>query len=107
MRINPVNSHSIFIKRTGFTQKHPSALKRFKRETRLPSLPKDPRAAVRRMLERKSNFHRQIGSSFEKLKNPRAAIRAYEHAKHYTPSDMSLFKNSLRIRINFFRELKA
>jgi hypothetical protein len=111
MRINQINVNSIFVRKPGPTQKQPPvltpALRGSQRGVGLSNFSRETREAVRKMLGRKSDFHRGLGKSFEKLNNPRAAIRAYEHAKHYAPADMTLVKETLKVRASFFRELRA
>ncbi len=111
MRISQINVNSIFVRKPGPTQKQPAVLtpasRRSQRGIGLSDFSRESRKAVRKMLVLKSNFHRGLGKSFEKLNNPRAAIRAYEHAKHYAPADMTLVKETLKVRSSFFRELRA
>jgi hypothetical protein len=111
MQIYQVRLNSIFIDKPGVRQKQPPVLtpssRRSERGTELADFERETRGSVRRMLDRKSEFHRGLGQSFEKLSNIRAAIRAYEHAKHYAPADMTPVKEALELRTNFFRELRA
>ena len=110
MRISQININPIVARKPDSTQKPPlltPASWRARREAGLSDFSRETREAVRKMLVRKSDFHRGLGRSFEKLNNPRAAIRAYEHAKHYTPADITLVKDTLKARTNFFRELWA
>ncbi len=111
MQIYQVRLNSIFINKPGARQKPPPVMtpssRKSERGTELVDFSRETRGAVRQMLNRKSEFHRGLGQSFVKLNNTRAAIRAYEHAKHYAPADMTLVNEALRLRTNLFRELRA
>ncbi len=82
-------------------------MKRFQRQVRLPQLPENPRGAFRALLNRQSIFHSHRGKTFEKLDNTRAAISAYEKAKYYKPSDVSLAKQVQNLRLERLQNLKA
>ncbi len=82
-------------------------MKRFQRQVRLPRLPENPRDSLRSLLNRQRDFHFQRGKLYEKMQNPRAAISAYEKAKYYKPSDISLVKQVHNIRLDRIQNLKA
>jgi len=82
-------------------------IKRFHRQVRLPQLPENPRSAFRALLTRQSIFHSHRGKTFEKLDNTRAAISAYQKAKFYKPSDVSLAKQVQNLRLERLQNLKA
>lgn len=82
-------------------------MKRFQKQIRLPLLTENPRSAFRALLNRQSSFHSHRGKTFEKLDNTRAAISAYEKAKYYKPSDISLAKQVHGLRLERLQNLKA
>lgn len=84
-----------------------SPMKRFQKDVRLPQLPEDPRGALRSFLDRQRNFHFHRGKIYEKMHNTRAAISAYERAKYYKPSDVSLVKQVQDLRIDRLQNLKV
>ncbi len=105
--ISPFPKRSLSSFRATVNKTPLAPMKRFQTQVRLPRLPENPRVAFSALLNRQSIFHSHRGKTFEKLGNTRAAISAYEKAKYYKPSDISLAKQVQNLRLERLQNLKV